>query len=349
MVRIGIIGCGGIARGKHIPELLKVTDAKITALCDIDEKALALAASKAYVDEAHRFTDWHELIASPDVDAVEICTPNYLHLPMALAAIAADKAVEIEKPLGLPEDDMNTLAEALAKHPVPNMTCFSYRFFPAVRYAKWILDKHLIGDVIDVHAEYLKSSAFWEGRKLDWRFEKQYAGSGVLGDLGAHLVDAMQLLASPVTSISANVATVVKQREKTDGSGLGAVTTDDYCAFLATLENGANATFRITRCAIGHANTIRFDILGTEGVVSFDLNHPDRLNVCIGEVDKRSDGLHTVTVPAGFQVTQEQTFVDTILGKAVPFVPTVADGIRTQKVLNAAYLSASERRFVDVR
>ena len=349
MVRIGIIGTGGITCGKHIPELVKVRDAKITALCDIDPAAMEKAAKIANVVEtAHRFTDWHDLIACEDVDAVEICTPNYLHVPMAIAAVQAGKPIHVEKPLGMTYEETMTLADALKANPVPNMMCFSYRYFPAVRYAKYILDKGLLGRIVDVHAEYLKSSAFREGRKLDWRFEKQYAGTGVLGDLGAHLLDAMQFLVSPVVCIAGQTATVVKEREKLDGSGIGKVTTDDYCSFIAALENGANATFRITRCAIGNANTIRFDICGTEGVISFNLNDPSVLNVCIGEIDKKSDGIHTVKVPPEFTCTQEQTFVDVAQGKDVPFAPTVEDGIRVQKVLDAIYASAEEKRFVTI-
>lgn len=353
MVRVGIIGCGGIATGKHIPELLKVADCKITAICDIDKNALERTKAGLGLDEKHCFEDYKKLIECDDVDAVEICTPNYLHVPMAEYAVTHGKAINVEKPLAISADDTKNLEKLLCENGTPNMMCFSYRFFPAVRYAKHILDRGLIGKVVSVNVEYLKSSAFWEGRRLDWRFVKEYAGTGVLGDLGVHLIDMAQLLVGDVKSVSAMAGVVVKQRMKLDCDELANVETDDYCNFIASLcdrttGDSVPASFVITRCAIGHANTIKYDIFGTDGVISFDLNNPDVLGVCIGEVDKACDGLHTVKVPQKFKIAQEQMFIDRVNGKECVHLPTIADGIKCQRVLDALLKSSEQRRTIDI-
>ncbi|MCQ2432379.1 MAG: Gfo/Idh/MocA family oxidoreductase [Clostridia bacterium] len=349
IVRIGIIGCGGIANGVHITQLLNVNQCKITALCDINPKALASTAARVGIDEAHCFSDYHDLIACPDVDAVEICTPNYLHIPMAVDVVHAGKSVNVEKPLAIRYEQAKALEDALAETPVPNMMCFSYRFFPAVRYAKWILDKGLIGKIVSVNVEYLKSSAFWEGRRLEWRFVKEYAGTGVLGDLGVHLIDMARFLLGDFHSVCAQTGIVVKQRKRLDSEEYGSVETDDYCNFLADIGDGIPGSFTVTRCALGNANTIKYDIFGEDGVISFNLNNPDTLGVCIGEVDKKSDGLHQVRVPAEFRIGQEQMFVDMVSGKPCQFLPTVEDGIACQKILDALLDSSEQRRWVDIR
>ncbi|MBQ2286995.1 MAG: Gfo/Idh/MocA family oxidoreductase [Acutalibacteraceae bacterium] len=348
-VRVGIIGVGGIANGRHIPELLQVKDCKITAICDINENALKSVGDKLGIDEAHRFTDYKDLIKCSDVDAVEVCTPNYLHVPMAAEAVSAGKPINVEKPLSTDLLHTKDLKEALEKNPVPNMMCFSYRFFPAVRFAKWILEKNMIGDIVSIDVQYLKSSAFDEGRRLDWRFVKEYAGTGVLGDLGVHLIDMAEFLVGKINSVSASTGIVVKERKKIGSEEIGKVETDDFCNFIADIEGGVSGTFVITRCAIGNANTIKFDIFGTDGVISFNLNNPNVLSVCIGEVDKKGNGLHTVTVPGQFKITQEQMFINMVNGKPCKYLPTVNDGLRAQNILDSLLLSSEEKRWVDIK
>ena len=352
MVRIGIIGCGGISH-KHIKELLSVSDCKITALCDVNEVALQAKAKLSGVDQAHCFSDYRDLVDCEDVDAVEICTPNWLHIPMAEYAVGKGKAIQIEKPLALCAADTKRLENMVRDNKVPNMMSFSYRFFPAVRYAKYILDKGFIGRVVSMNVEYLKASAFWEGRRLDWRFVKKYAGTGVLGDLGVHLIDMAQLLVGDIMSVGAMSDIVVKQRMRLDCDELADVETEDYCNFIAKLrdrKSGENvaASFVITRCALGHANTIKYDIFGTEGVISFDLNNPDVLGVCIGEVDRVCNGLHTVEVPSSFRITQEQMFVNLVNGKPCSYLPSLEDGVKCQKILDAILLSSKNKKIVEL-
>ena len=261
--RIGMIGVGGIARGKHIPQITEGTGGHVHAICDVDEAMLQQVGEKLGIPENLRFTDYHQLIACEEVDAVEICTPNHLHVPMALAAVEAGKPFNLEKPLSTNYATAKALENALREHPVDNMMCFSYRFMPAVRYAKEILSQGKLGKIVSVDVAYLKSSAFWKGRRLDWRFVKEYGGTGVLGDLGVHLIDMAQFLIGSVEEVCGTTEIVVKKRQKLDSEEWADVTTDDYCSFLANMEGGVKAAFTITRCALGHANTIKYDITGS--------------------------------------------------------------------------------------
>ena len=346
-VKIGIIGTGGISN-KHIAELLKCENAQIVALCDVDEKALAAKAKAAKVAAEKCYTDYRDLILDPDVDAVEICTPNHLHAEMARAALRAKKPVNLEKPIAMSYEEALSILAAEKESGAMGMTCFSYRFMPAVRYAKHLLDSGLIGNIVGLNVSYLKCRAFWEGRALEWRFEKEKAGSGVVGDLGVHLIDLAQMLAGNMTELCAMHNIVVKQRPTQDGTGTGEVTTDDSCSFIARFSCGAEGCFHITRCAIGHANTIRYDVYGDRGSIAFDLNDPTVLSVCCGEGDPKDYQTKTVKVAEELYLMQEQAFVNAVLGKRDALFPTLADGAQGQKVVDAILRSAKDGAWVSV-
>lgn len=343
MKRIGIIGLGMIANGRHIPELKNVKECKITAICDIDENKLKTIGDGLEIPEEYRFTDYNDLINCSEVDAVEICTPNHLHVPMATAAVKAGKALNIEKPLSIDLPSCEPLKIAINENKVPNMMSFTYRFMPAIRYAKWIIDNGLVGDVLNVDIEYLKDSGFIEGRRLEWRFEKEKAGTGVLGDLGVHLIDMAELLAGKITSVCGFTDIIVKERMRLDSDQIAPVDTDDYCSFICTMENNVKGNFVISRCAIGKGNSIKFDVYGTKGVLCFDMNNPDVLGVYSKVSDISNKKLETIDVPQQFHTTQEAEFVKMLCGEECDIFPTIDDGLRSQKILDAI-LESSERR-----
>jgi len=347
MLKIGIIGLGGISK-KHIKEILESPKAKICAICDIDETKLKSVGDHLEIPEENRFTDYRELIACSEVEAVEICTPNYLHIPMAMDVVAAGKALEVEKPLSVDYAGVDELLRAIDDAGVVNMTCFSYRFMPAVRYAKHLIEAGKLGKIINVDVAYLKSSGFWAGRRLDWRFVKEYAGCGVIGDLGVHLIDMTRYLVGDFKSVYASTEIVVKQRQKLDSDEYAAVETDDLASFMAKLEGNVHANFLISRCAIGNDNTIKFEIYGTEGVLRFNLNNPNELTVCIGDVDRETDSLHTVKVPKKYNIGQEETFIQAALGEIPEDFPVVREGAACQKIVDALIESAKTDSVVKV-
>ena len=348
IVRIGIIGVGGIAMGVHVSGLKDAKDCKITAICDTDTKRLAENGDKLGIPENLRFTDYKALVDCDEVDAVEVCTPNNWHPEMAAYAIKKGKPVNIEKPLGLSYDHAKIILDAQKEYGTPAMVCFSYRFRSAVRYAKKLLAENAIGEILGVNVKYLKDSGLWEGRRLEWRFQKEYGGTGVLGDLGVHLIDMCTYLVGDIKQVYGKLDIIVKERMRLDSDEYAPVTTDDACNFIASLDNGKTANFSISRCVLGHRNTITFDIYGSDGLISFDLNHPDELTICIGKADKECGGTHTVKVPAKYALSQEGTFVNIARGNSVDCHPTVEDGLRCQKILDAVLLSSEMGRAVDV-
>lgn len=346
MIKIGIIGVGRISNG-HIGALKSIESAKITAICDVNLDNLKTVGDSLNIPEEYRFTDYNELVNCDNVDAVEICTPNYLHVRMALAAVKAGKHVEVEKPLGLSlSDGMDELAREIKKSGVVNMMDFSYRFKDAVRYAKKLIERGMLGTILNVNIQYLQSGAFIPNRRLEWRFVKEYAGSGALADLGVHLVDMTRFLLGEFKSVCAVQNTAVKERMNLENNDYSPVRVDDITSFVAKLESGALANFLVTKCAIGESNTIVYEIYGTEGVIKFNLNNPTELSVCIGETDRETNSIHTVTVPKEYSLGEEECFIRAIEGEQLPYFPDISEGIKAQRVIDAILESAQKEQMI---
>ena len=183
---------------------------------------------------------------------------------------------------------------------------------------------------------------------MEWRFVRSMSGTGAIGDLGVHLIDMTRYLIGEINAVCARKSTFVKQRRMLDSEEIGDVTTDDYCSFLADVEGGAVANFTVTRCAHGHSNTIKYDVFGTDGVISFNLNNPWELAVCLGIEEVKTVGLHTVRVPAEYNASQEQSFVDIALGRFKEPVADVREGARCQKIVDAISRSSEENRWIEI-
>lgn len=345
-IRVGIIGCGGIANGTHLKQLANVQEAVITALCDIDPTHLKNTAEKYNIDSDHCFEKYHDLIQCPDVDVIEICTPNNLHCPMATDVLAAGKPVHIEKPVGMNASETVALGQYATDKGLPVMVSFSYRFMPAVRYAKKLMGDGLIGQVVSVYAQYLKSSAYIPGRRLDWRFDKDIARYGVSGDLAVHIIDMVRLLVGDFKAVCAQTGIAVKERKRLDSEEIAPVTTDDFCHFIAELEHEIPAVFTVSRCAQGNNNHIMIDIYGDRGALRFDLNHPEQLQL-FKDGDK-IDEMKTIIVPDEYKITQEQAFINMLLGNEPDFMPTLQDGIKAQYVLDALLDSVEQKSWISI-
>ena len=268
---------------------------------------------------------------------------------MAIAALKAGKHVNLEKPIAMNYEEAKEILKAAEGGDRTVMTCFSYRFKPAVRYAKKLVSDGVLGDIVGINVAYLKESGLWEGRPLEWRFVKSEAGSGVICDLGVHLIDLAQLLAGKIVDVSAIKNTVIKERPLLNGEGIGKSETDDICAFLATFTTGAQGSFHITRCAPGNKNTIQYSVYGTRGSISFNLNNPKVLDICIGDGDVRSMSFKTVDVPEEYYLNQEDAFINAILGKRDALFPTIEDGAHGQLIVDSIIKSADEKRWITVK
>ncbi|MEV7430241.1 Gfo/Idh/MocA family oxidoreductase [Nocardioides sp. NPDC092400] len=322
-----------------------------------DPAALKTAADRyGWADTA---TDWRDVVTRADVDVVDICTPGHLHAEIALAALDAGKHVLLEKPLANTVAESEALvaaARAAAERGVVSMTGFNYRRVPALALARRMITEGRIGTVRQVRASYLQDWLVDEAAPMTWRLRRESAGSGVLGDLGSHLVDQLHhLLDEPVVSASGHLRTFVPER--TGDHGTEPVTVDD--AAWATLEtaSGVVASLEVSRMATSRKNALQIEVYGTTGSLSFDLERLNELGVDDRGLDP-DGGVRRVLVteathpyldawwPPGHTLGWDSTFTS----QAADFLaavasgnqpsPSFADGLAVQRVLAAIEESA---------
>jgi predicted dehydrogenase len=370
---IGIVGYAFMGRAHSLAwqAVSRVFDVplvpRLAAVCGRDEKAARAMAGRfgwAAVE-----TDWRALIAREDVDLIDISAPGDLHAPVAIAALAAGKHVLCEKPLAntLAEAEaMNAAADAAYARGARAMTGFNYRRVPALALARRLVADGRLGALRHLRAVYLQDWLADPAAPMTWRMQAERAGSGALGDLGAHLVDlARYLTGDEITGVSALSATFTGSRPwpgdpAPGGSGQGQVTVDDAVVFTARLASGALASFEATRCATGRKNGLRIELNGTAGSLAFDLERLNELElyeVTAGDGDV--SGFRRVLVteathpyldawwPPGHTLGWEHTFTHqardllTAIGHGDQPRPSFADGLAVQRVLDAVQRSAA--------
>jgi predicted dehydrogenase len=380
---VGIIGYAfmGAAHAQAWRTAPRVFDLPLTptmvAICGRDAAAVQAAAKRHGWASAE--TDWRALIARDDIQLVDVCTPGDLHAEIAIAALEADKHVLCEKPLA------NTVAEAeamvgaaqrAAARGVRSMAGFNYRRVPAIALARKLVNEGRLGKVRHVRATYLQDWLTDPSFPLTWRLQQGRAGSGALGDLGAHLVDLAQYLTgSLITEVSGTTATFVAERpllESTAGHPRrGPVSVDDAAVFTARFgvagANGALGTFEATRFAAGRKNALRIELNGELGSIAFSLDRLNELEFHDHAPDSLTAGFTTIlaTEPGhpylsawwppghvlGWDVTfshEVADFVTAIAAGADP-LPSFADGLQVQRVLAAVQESAlSDSRWISV-
>jgi len=278
-VRVGLIGYNFMGKA-HSNAYLKVAKffdlpaaPVMTAVCGrTPDKVKAFAQKWGWQSVE---TDALKTIRRKDIDLVDITTPNNSHHKLAMAAIAAGKAVACEKPLAMTTAQALDLARSAKKAGVPNMVWFNYRRAPAVGLARRIIDEGRIGRIFHIRAVYLQDWIVDPNFPMVWRLDSKIAGSGAHGDLNAHIIDLARYLVGEFEEVCGVAQTFIKQRPQLAdfGAGLsakaakakGKVTVDDTVAFLAKLEGGAIGTFEATRFAPGRKNGNRIEINGEKG------------------------------------------------------------------------------------
>jgi len=326
-------------------------------------------------------TDWEQLVASTDIDVVDVVTPNFMHAPVAKAAIAAGKPCACEKPIAGSLSDAREMVEAAEKAGVPTFVWFNYRRCPAVALAHQLVKSGQIGDIRHVRAFYLQDWAD-ESVPLVWRFDKELAGSGAHGDLNAHIIDMTRFVTGEeITEISGAIAeTFIKQRQTMEGvaaggiaagiesgAGMGDVTVDDTVLFLARFSGGAVASFEAARQATGNQNRNGFEINGTKGSIKFDFERMNELEYYDATAPRAVQGWTNIMCthgddhpyvanwwPDAHIIGYEHAFTNQaydilkVLSGEEPTVPIpdFNDAYQTQRVLEASLLSAHEGRVV---
>ncbi|GGW24593.1 Gfo/Idh/MocA family protein [Streptomyces xantholiticus] len=317
-------------------------------------------------------TDWRALVARDDVQLVDVCTPGDSHAEIAIAALEAGKHVLCEKPLAnsvAEAEAMVAAAERARRNGQLAMVGFNYRRVPALSYARRLIAEGRLGTLRHVRVTYLQDWLVDPGFPLTWRLEREHAGSGALGDLGAHIVDLAQYLAGELlVGVSAQLETFVRERPRLEGASAGPtasggtrrgpVTVDDAAVFTGRLTSGALATFEATRMATGRKNALRLEINGEYGSLAFDLERLNELSFHDHHEPATTAGFRRILVteaehpylgawwPPGHALGYEHTFahqardlVEAIASGTDP-VPSFADGLQVQRVLAAVEESA---------
>jgi predicted dehydrogenase len=335
---------------------------RMAAICGRDRAAVAGAAER--LGWASFETDWKRLIGRNDVDLVDVCTPGSSHAEISIAALEAGKHVLCEKPLANSVPEARAMADAAARaaaRGVRSMVGFNYRRVPALALAGELVAAGRLGRVRHVRAVYLQDWLVDPELPLLWRLRADQAGSGALGDLGAHIVDlAQHLLGDRITGVAALTETFVKERPLPDGSGArGAVTVDDAALFLARFAGGALGSFEATRLAAGRKNGLRIELNGERGSLAFDLESLNELQFHDHDDDPASQGFKRILVtdpshpyvgawwPPGHILGYEHTFTHEVrdlleaIGAGRDPRPSFADGLQVQEVLDAVSRSAA--------
>jgi predicted dehydrogenase len=346
-------------------------------IADITKERAAAAAEQFGFENGT--ADWKDIINDPEIDIVDICTPNDVHAEIAIAAAEAGKHILCEKPISRTSSEAKAMYEAVTKAKVVNMLAFNYRRTPAVQLAKKYISEGSLGKVLDFRGTYLQDWSAAPNSPLSWRFQKKICGSGAFGDIGTHVVDMLRFLVGEFDEVNARTATYIKERPIQSGSvdNLGTVKgssdtpkekvdVDDQCCIMIKCRNGAFGTIEATRNAWGRNNYITFEIHGTKGSVYFNYERRDELQVCFADDQNDRRGFKTVytgpahpygeglwPIPAlgiGYTETKIVEMYDFM--KAVstntPVEPNFKDGYKIERIGDAVFHSAENGCWVKV-
>jgi predicted dehydrogenase len=365
-LNVAIIGCGFMGR-THSNAYRKVGhffpldyQPVLKAICDFNEgKAKAHAAQWGFESVE---TDWRKLLERDDLDLVDICLPNNLHMEVAIALAKAGKMIICEKPLAMDGRQGEKMVKAVEQAGVANLVSYNYRRVPAVTLAKQLIEEGRLGRIFHYRAKFLQdwtiSKDLPQGGDALWRLDVKVAGSGVTGDLLAHCIDTALWLNGRVDKVNAMTETFVKERKHQLTGKVEKVGIDDACAFLARFANGSLATFESTRYARGHKALYTFEINGEHASIGWDLHDAHRLQYFEHKDPGYVRGWRSIHVTdgdhpymkhwwvPGLQIGYEHSFVHQLadflegVAKGKPAGPTFRDALETQYVCDAVLKSA---------
>ena len=303
VVGVGLISVGWMgnlhtraykAVSQFYPELN--VEVKLVIAADTSEERIKYASE--VLGYSQTTTNYHDVLNHPDVDVVSICSPNFLHKEMGIAAAKAGKAFWIEKPVGRGASETLEVEEAVNKAQVETTIGFNYRHPPVVEYAKKIIAEGQLGKITNVRGSYFADYSAEPNGALSWRFIREYAGSGVLGDLMGHLVDQVQYILGPISDVTGITKTVIKERpvlqmgsgthfDVIEGGEKKPVENEDYGGMLVrfadnAIASGAVGTLEASRVSVGPRASYNFEIYGTNGSLKWDFERLNELELVIG-------------------------------------------------------------------
>lgn len=375
VLRVAMIGYGFMGKvhshawrsvNHFFPDAPKV---EMTLICGRSKNALESARVAFGWNEAE--TDWKKVVARSDIDIIDICTAGDSHEEIAIAALKAGKHVICEKPLANNASEAAAMAQAADEASLSgtkSMVAFNYRRVPALAVAKQLIDQGKIGTIFHVRANYLQDWIIDPEFPLVWRLDKKTAGSGALGDIAAHIIDASYFLTgSKINSVSGQLKTFIKERplpgsytglSAGSSSGRGEVTVDDTAVFTANFDNGAIGTFEATRFAAGRKNAMSIEINGSKGSIYFNFEDMNELLFHDHTINSSEAGFRKILAtdseqpyvaawwPPGHIIGYEHTFTHEIYDFLIAIQknqipsPSFSEGLYVQKVLDAVEASA---------
>ena len=343
-------------------------------------EAAGVQAARAQLGWQTASTDWRELVESPLIDIVDICTPNDSHAEIAIAAAKAGKHVLCEKPLALNVKQAEAMLATAQKAKIVHMVCHNYRRIPAIALARKMIGEGVIGEIYHFRARYAQDRLVDPDYPLTWKLQREISGSGAHGDINVHIIDLARYLVGEFKEVCGLMNTFIKERPLTSVVGKsqsqaakalekkGKVTVDDAALFIGRFANGALANLEATRFALGRKNHLDLEINGSKGSLCFDLEDMNRLKYFDNANPPDRQGFRDILVTqpngthpyvgqwwrAGHLLGYENTFVHTVVDfvnacvEGKPVHPTFEDGLKNQQVLEAVELSARKGQWVKV-
>jgi predicted dehydrogenase len=374
-IRVGVLGGGFIAKAhtngyKTIPYMFSDFGIEPVLASIVEANGeLAQKASERYGYESC-YADWNAMLSGADIDLVDVCLPDALHVQAAKDAIEAGKAILLEKPMSLNRQDAAMLTKLAAEKGVVNMVCFNYRFIPAVRFAYELIQKGAIGKLYHMRVGYYQEG----GRNPDQLYEDTWYArppkSGVLQGIGTHAIDQARFLMGEIVSLSAEATTHNEERKSKNG-GTVKVDVEDSARAVVRFESGASGTIECSCVATGHRNGLEWEINGSKGSLKFNLEEPSYLKVYLVEsVDSLVSGFTNVNVnlpghpymdvwwPAGHNIGWEHGHINMIAhmlecvaGKknVAPLAATFADGCKTEAIVDCIRESSRAGKRIDMK
>lgn len=357
-IRAAVVGTGWWAELEHLPGLRSRRDVEVVALCGRNPARLAELGDRFAVPG--RYTDWRALLSEARPDLVVIVTPNALHHPIAMAALAGGAHVVSEKPLALDAAEARQMAAAAAAAGRQTLTFFTHRALPAAATVKRLVGEGFLGRPVHVSASYFSASHLKPGKPASWRMRRAEAGTGVLGDIGSHLVDLVRWWLGDLAAVTAQWQTVQRER-----AGV-AVDGDEDCSFLARLACGAQGVFQASKLVAGRGNWQRVELHGDRGSLVYEaepgVDESWEGRLWAGRPER--PGLEPVALPpaltAGLDAAAgaagrlaawrrlTDPFFEAVRGGPGGH-PDFADGAAVQAVLDAVAASAERGAWVEVR
>lgn len=369
-VNIGLIGSRFMGRAhsnayKRVAEFFELPVIPVLhTICGRDERELKKTA------ESFRWknieSSWQKVVESDDIDVIDICTPNRLHMPIAIAAAKAGKNIICEKPIARDSGEAEKMVDAVTASGVVNMMIFNYRYVPAIQLIKKLITEGQIGTVFHFNAVYYQDWLVDPVAPFVWRHDVNESGSGAHGDMNAHIVDLARFLIGEFESVSGMQKTFITERRLPGTDEYARVSADDTCCFQAKFRNGALGSFIATRLATGRKNFLRLEIFGSEGSAHFNLERLNEVEFCPRNNDA-ADGFRNILVtnkthpyisnwwPPGHIIGWEHTFVHQFkeffeaIGGVRNDIPDFNEGLKCQQVLDAVQHSAQQNTWTHLQ